>query len=171
MSDLDLFWMPLLFLGVPIAAGWGYALRYTLRVRLRVGECNESARLQRAAASLLLVLLLLGGFLVLSIGPPWFRAYAPPTLIRRTEIRVLAVAEFVYGTAVLIAAFALIPLLAAWIRKRTPARVRFWSVRCLVLAISTLVAAGLAEGAAVACLWASSIPMPWRPIRFADRSD
>ena len=117
----------------------------------------------------MLGLLLLAGFLVLALGPLWFQAIFPPSLIRRTEIRLLTVAEIVYGTAVLIAALALLPLLAVAIRRRTPALARYWTVRCLVLAISVLLAAGVAEAAAAACLWARSIPMPWLPIRFEDR--
>lgn len=119
--------------------------------------------------ALVLGLLLLAGFLVLALGPLWFQAIFPPSLIRRTEIRLLTVAEIVYGTAVLIAALALLPLLAVAIRRRTPALARYWTVRCLVLAISVLLAAGVAEAAAAACLWARSIPMPWLPIRFEDR--
>ena len=117
----------------------------------------------------MLGLLLLAGFLVLALGPLWFQAIFPPSLIRRTEIRLLTVAELVYGTAVLIAALALLPLLAVAVRRRTPALARYWTVRCLVLAVSVLLAAGVAEAAAAACLWARSIPMPWLPIRFEDR--
>ena len=73
------------------------------------------------------------------------------------------------ATTVLIATVALVPLLALAIRRRTQARVRYWTARCLVLAISLLLAAGVAEAAAAACLWARVFPMPWLPTRFADR--
>jgi tetratricopeptide (TPR) repeat protein len=170
MSELDLVFMPLLFLGVPVVVVWGYALRRTMRARQRASQGGESSGWQRAGASLWLGLLLLAGFLMLSLGPPWFQATVSPSLIRRTEIRLLAVAEIVYGTAILIAAFALIPLLAVSIKRRSPARAQSWTARCLVLAISILVAGGVAEGAAVVCRWANSIPMPWLPIQFEDRS-
>ncbi|MGO9467234.1 MAG: tetratricopeptide repeat protein [Isosphaeraceae bacterium] len=162
--------MPLLFLGVPLAALWGYAVRQTVRARRRASQAGESSRWQRAGASVLLGLLLLAGFLVLAIGPPWFQATVPPSFIRRTEIRLLSVAEIAYGVAILIAIFAVVPLLAVLIRRRTPSLARSWTARCLMLAFSILVAALVAEGAAVACLWANSIPMPWLPTRFEDRS-
>ena len=94
----------------------------------------------------------------------------PPSLIRRTEIRLLTVVEIVYGAAVLIATLSLIPLVAVSVRKRTPGKARSWAVRCLVLAISFLVAAAVSEGVAAACLWANSIPMPWLPMRFEDQA-
>ena len=124
---------------------------------------------RRAGAALVLGLLLLAGFFGLALGPPWFQASVSPSLIRRTEIWMLTMTEIVYGAAVLIAALAWLPLLAVAIRRRTPTRARYWTVRCLVLAISVLVAAGVAEAAAAACLRARSIPMPWLPIRFEDR--
>ena len=80
-------------------------------------------------------------------------------------------AEIVYGTTIVIATLALIPLLVLQIRRPTPVRVRFWTTRCLVLAISVVLSAGVAEGVAVACLWATSIPMPWLPVRFEDGPD
>jgi len=169
MHDLDLVWMPIVFLGVPVLVVWGCAWRQTIRARQRACQCGASARWQRLGASVSLGLLLLVGFLALSLAPPWFRTYVGPSLIRRTEIRLLSVAEIVYGAAILSAIIALMPLLAVSIQRRTAARVRAWATRCLVLAISILVAAGLAERAAAACLWANSIPMPWLPIQFADR--
>ena len=78
-------------------------------------------------------------------------------------------AEIIYSLAILVAASALIPLLAVSIRGRTQARAWPGSFRYLVLTISFLVAAGVAEVTAVACLWANSVPMPWLPIRFPDR--
>ncbi len=140
MSNPDIVLMPILFLGVPLTAAWGYALRQTIRVSQRASQCGESSRWQRARASLMLGLLLLAGFLVLSIAPPWFQATVPPSLIRRTEIRLLAVAEVIYATAILIAGFALIPLLAVSISRRTAAKARLWTVRGLVMAFSILVA-------------------------------
>jgi lysophospholipase L1-like esterase len=141
-----------------------------MRASQRGSHGGESSHWQRAKASLSLGLLLLAGFLMLSLAPPWFRATVSASLIRRTEIRLLTVAEIIYGTTILIAAFALIPLLAVTLKRRSLARPRSWTARCLVSAISILVAGGFAEGAAVACLWANSIPMPWLPIQFADRS-
>ena len=119
----------------------------------------------------MLGLLLIAGFLIVSLGPLWFRYFVQDSVIRRTEARVLEGAEIVYGTTIVIATLALIPLLVLQIRRPTPVRVRFWTTRCLVLAISVVLSAGVAEGVAVACLWATSIPMPWLPVRFEDGPD
>ncbi len=81
----------------------------------------------------------------------------------------LGVAGIVYATTVLIAAVGLVPLLVLAIRIHTTARFRYWTVRCLALAISVLLAAAVSEAAAAACLWARVFSMPWLPTRFADR--
>lgn len=171
MSDLDVLWMPLFFLGVPLLIGWVFALRQSVRVWRRAEASGEPRRWQRARASLAFVLVVVAGFLMLAIGPLWFRATFPRTLLLDTELWLLAVGWIVYGAAVLIAALAIIPLLAALIRTRKLPLARSRAARCLVLAVSLLVAAGVAEGVAAACLWANSVPMPWLPIRFADRPD
>ena len=168
MNNLDLTLMPVIFLGGPVAFGWGYAVRQTIRARQRAGRDGASSRWRRVGASFMLGLLLLAGFLMLSIGPPWFRATVRESAIRRTEAWVLDGAEIVYGTAIVITTFALIPLLILRVSRRKTVRARFWTTRGLVLAISVLGSAGVAEGVAVACLWAMSIPMPWLPVRFDD---
>ncbi len=106
---------------------------------------------------------------MLAIAPPWFKVFVSRSLIRRTEIGLLGAVGIVYGTAMVIAALALLPVLALSLRRQTPPSARHWMIRCLVLAISILAAGGLAERAAVACSWANSIPMPWLPTRFEDR--
>jgi hypothetical protein len=171
MSDRDRFWMPLLFLGVPLALAWVYALKQTFRLSQWASRHGESARWLRDVASVLLVLLVVAGFLLAAVVPPWFQTSVPPSVIRRTEIQLLSVAKDVYGAVVLIACNALISLTAVSVGKRLSARARWWTIRYLVLSISILVAAGLAEGVAAACLWARSMPMPWLPTQFEDRSD
>ncbi len=168
--NLDLFVMPLVFVGLPSLVAWGYAMRQTIRFRRRAGRGGESARWHRVQASVLLGFLLFGGILVLSIGPPWFRVAVSPSGIRRAEIAGIAVAGVVYGTAVALASLAFVPLLILAIHGRMPVRARAWIARCLAATIALLAAAGVAEGAAAACLWASSVPMPWLPTRFEDRS-
>jgi tetratricopeptide (TPR) repeat protein len=170
MSEPDVVLIPLLFLGVPLAIGWAYALRLTVRARRRALDAGESARWQRARGSVLLGLLLLAGFLVPAIAPLWFQTFVSHSLIRRTEIRLLAAAQVVYGAAVLTATFAIIPLLALLFGRRAPRVAHHRTARWIALAMSILVAAGAAEGVAAACLWANSIPMPWLPTRFPDRS-
>ncbi len=171
MSNFDVTWIPVLFLGVPVAVGWGYAVRLAIKAGQRASRDGTSSRWRRLGASFMLGFLLLAGFLMLSIGPPWFRATVSDSVIRRTEIWVLGGLEIIYGTAVMITMLALIPLVIVSIKRRTSAGVRSWTTRCLVLAISVLFSAGVAEGVAVACLWATSIPMPWLPVRFEDRPD
>lgn len=171
MSDLDLTLMPILFVGVPVAIVWMYAVRQTIRASRRASEHGTPSRWRKARASLLLGLLLLAGFLMLSIAPPWFRATVRESVIRRTEARVLDGAEIVYATTIVIATLALFPLSILQIRRLTPVKARLWTTRCLVLVISVLGAAGVAEAVAVACLWAMSIPMPWLPVRFKDGAD
>jgi lysophospholipase L1-like esterase len=170
MNDLDLTLMPVLFLGVPVALGWGYAVRQTLRASQRASQQGTSSRWRQAGPSLMLGFLLLAGFLMLSLGPPWFRTTVSDSVIRRTEVWVLGAVEIVYGTGVLIAIFALIPLALSIVsfQRRTLATARLWTTRCLVLAVSLVVSAGVSEGVAVACLWADSVPMPWLPVRFED---
>ena len=104
-------------------------------------------------------------------GPPWFRATFRESAIRRTEAWVLGGVEIVYCATIVITTFALIPLLILQFSSRKAVRARFWTTRCLVLAISVLGSAGVAEAVAVACLWATSIPMPWLRARFEDRLD
>ena len=171
MNDLDLTLIPLLFVGVPVALGWGIALRQTIRASQRAVREGPSARWLRVGASFMLGLLLFAGFLIVSIGPLWFRYFVRDSVLRRTEARVLGALEIVYGTTIVIATLALFPLLILQIIRPTPLRARFWATRCLVLAISVLLSATVAEGVAVACLWATSIPMPWLPTRFADGAD
>ena len=164
--NLDLVYVPAVILGVPVAIAWAYAVYLTIRARQRV---SQSSRLRRAGTSLVMVLLILAGFLALAIVPPWFQATVPWSSIRRTEIRMLTMAEIAYGVAILTAAVALIPLVALSIQRRRSARGRIWTTRGLALVLSLLMAALAAEGQAWACLWASSIPMPWLPVRFEDR--
>ncbi len=170
MHDLDLFVMPLLFVGLPALVAWGCAVGQTIRIRQQLGEGGGPSRWKRLGASLMLGSLLFAGIVTLSIAPPWFRASVSPSLIRRTEIRLLAVAEVVYGAAILLAVVTLVPLMAVSLHRRAPASARTWAARCLVVTIATLLACGVAETVAAACLWANSIPMPWLPIRFEDRS-
>jgi hypothetical protein len=171
MSYIDLALMPLLFVGVPIIAAWAYAVRQTVRASRRASQSGGSTPWRRVVASFRLGSLILAGFLIVSLGPPWFMATVSRSLIRQTEIGFLGVAEVVYETVVVIATVALFPLAAVAIRRRTPGRAGTRVDRSLVLAFSILVAAGLAEGVAAACLWASSVPMPWLPFRFKDRTD
>jgi len=170
MGDLDLFFMPLVFLGIPLAIGWGYAVWHTIRAWQRSGRSADSSRWQQQRAPLLLGLLLLGGFLALALGPPWFQASVLPSVIRAAEIRMLTVAEVLYCASVLIATVAVVPLLAGLIHRRPPRLARFRTARWFALAFSILVAAAASEGAAAACLWARSLPMPWLPVRFPDRT-
>ena len=171
VNDRDLYVLALLAVGLPCLAGWVYALRQTIRLRQRLGEGGKASPWQRAGASLLLGCVLFTGILVIAIGPHWFRASVTLSAMRRAEIRAIELAEVVYGTAVVLAAIALAPLLALAIKKRPPAAARYWTARCLVLTVAMFVAAGLAEAVAVACLWANSVPMPWLPIKFEDQSD
>ncbi len=104
MNDSDVVWMPLLFVGVPVAVAWAYALRLTIRFSRQGSRDAESARWRRIAAAVMLGLLLLAGFGLVALGPPWFRASVSNSFIRRTEIRMLGMVEIAYGAAVLIAA-------------------------------------------------------------------
>jgi lysophospholipase L1-like esterase len=171
VNDRDLYVLALLAVGLPLLAGWGYTVRLTIRFRQYIGQGGKSSSWQRAAASLLLGCVLFTGILVISIGPLWFRASVALSAIRRAEIRAIEMAVVVYGTAVVLAALALGPLLLLAIKRRTPAAARSWTARCLVLTLAMLVAAGIAEAVAVACLWANSVPMPWLPVKFEDQSD
>ena len=168
MNDRDLFWMPLLIVGVPVAVAWGYAVRQTVRASRRAERDGGSARWRRTGLAMLLGLLLLGGFLLVALGPLWFQATFSQSLIRRTEIRMLGAAEVVYGAAVVIAAMAFLPLLALLILGRRAAKTRYWAGRGVLLAVSVLLAAGVAEAASAACLWARTVPMPWLPTGFSD---
>jgi hypothetical protein len=171
MTDGDLFWMPILLIGVPVAIAWALALRQALRLGRRASEGGKTAHSQEVRASFLLGALLLAGFLALALVPLWFQAVVPPSLIRRTEIGLLAAAEVVYVIAMATAILALIPLLTFSILPlfRPPTSdLRPSIVRWLALTISFLLAAAAAEAAAAACLWARTVPMPWLPIRFDD---
>ena len=162
----DLFWMPAVFLGGPVAIAWAYALYWTFRARKRA---SQGSLRRKTAASLMLVVLLIAGFLFVAIAPLWFRASVPWFVIRRSEIRLLSVVEIVYGVTILTATVALVPLLVIAVQRRNAKRVRLWAMRALALAFSLLAAALAAEGLALAALWANSIPMPWLPTRFDDR--
>jgi hypothetical protein len=168
MHDLDLYQMPLLFLGVPMVLGWAYAVRTTLRAWKRTSPVEGSSRWQRARAPLMLGLVVLVGVLGLALGPLWFQASVTRSQIRRTVIQLLAVTQIVYGASVVIATIAFVPLVVALMQRRKRKRNRSWVARYLVLVISILLASAGAEAAAVACLWANSVRMPWLPLRFAD---
>jgi hypothetical protein len=168
MRDLDLYLMPLLFLGVPAVAGWAYAVRRTLQAWTRSSRVEGSSRWQRLRAPLMLGFVLFVGFLALALGPPWFQATVTPSQIRRTVIQLLTDTEIVYGSVVLIATIAIVPLVVALISRRNRTGDRISLGRYLVLVMSILLAAAGAEAAAVACLWANSVRMPWLPLRFAD---
>jgi hypothetical protein len=171
MSDFDLYCMPVLLLGVPLALAWGYALLRTLSACLAASSRTQSSRRQGIRALFFLGLLLLSGFLGLALGPPWFQSSFPRTRLRQIETRVLDQGEFVYAAVVLFSALATLALAAGLIRRQTTPSSRRRMTRCLLLAASVLVSAGAGECVAVACLWASSVPMPWLPIQFADRAD
>ena len=168
MRDVDLYLMPLFFLGVPAVLGWVYAVRQTLRAWKRSSQIDESSRWQRARAPLLLGLVVILGVVALAIGPPWFRASVTPAQIRGTVIRLLTVTEIVYCVVALITTVSIVPLVVAFLSRRKRNRDRLWLGRYLVLTFSILLASAGAEFAAVACLWANSVRMPWLPLRFAD---
>jgi lysophospholipase L1-like esterase len=162
----DLFWMPAIFLGGPVAIAWAFALYWAYRARKRADQGPLS---RKAGASLMLVLLVIAGFLFLAIVPPWFRASVPSFVIRRIEIRLLSAVEMVYGVTILTASVALVPLLVTSVQRRKAKRTRIWTTRALALTLSLLMAGLAAEGVALAALWSNSIRMPWLPVRFEDR--
>jgi hypothetical protein len=101
----DLFWMPAVFVGGPVAIARVYALYWTFRARKRA---SQGSLRRKTAASLMLVVLVIAGFLALAIVPLWFQASVPWFVVRRTEIRLLSTVEMVYGVNILTAIVALV---------------------------------------------------------------
>ena len=78
--------------------------------------------LRRVIRLATLVALGIGVFLLVVLGPPWFHALIPTSLLKRIIVRLLLAAQVTYGVLVVILPLALIALTAALIRARRRGR-------------------------------------------------
>ena len=73
---------------------------------------------QRVIRLAKLAMLIVLGYLVISLGPPWFHVYFPETLRRRIVVRLLLAAQIIYGVLLAIAPIVSILLIVALLRVR-----------------------------------------------------
>jgi hypothetical protein len=116
-------------------------------------------------------LLGVGVFLASSLGPPWFRAFFPPRLLRRIVVRLLLTGEVVYGVLLAALPVATISLTLALARARRRGRRRGGLFRGLAVCVALLASMVVAEGLSAAWLAWTRVPMPWLKTRFPDKPD
>ena len=75
----------------------------------------DQQRVIRLAKIAMLIVL---GYVVISLGPPWFHVYFPVSLRRRIVVRLLLATQVAYGVLLVIVPAALIALLIFLLRAR-----------------------------------------------------
>ena len=110
----------------------------------------DQQRVIRPAKFAMLIVL---GYIVISLVPPWFRVYFPVSLRRRIVVRLLLATQVAYGVLLVIIPAASLALLIFLLRtRRREIRRRPWLIRGLTMSASVLLGLALAEGSAWAWL-------------------
>ncbi len=128
----------------------------------------DRQRVIRLAKVAMLIVL---GYVVISLGPPWFQVYFPVTLRRRIVVRLLLAAQIIYGVLLATAPIVSILFIVALLRVRGRGARRTWLIRWVSLSVAVMFGLALAEATAWAWLAWTRVPMPRLKTRFPEATN
>ncbi len=126
---------------------------------------------QRVIRLAKLAMLIVLGYIVVSLVPPWFHVYFPETLRCRIVVRLLLAAQIIYVVLLAIAPIVSILFIVALLRVRGRGARRTWLIRWVSLSVAVMFGLVLAEATAWAWLAWTRVPMPKLKTRFPEAAN